>query len=341
MFSVLKVQAESRPVSRACHGRSAVDYSLAKFAIVCAPSAVSDPVVVSVRAYEGGIERDIYRSFDVTCDGSSDWDHELYRRFFVPRTLTCLTWTRRRRMPVSHASAVERGSLQTLDWYMRRLRAMSPGEIRWRLRSEAQETADRCFARRSQCRTSIARIANGNGTALALNGSAYGDQCGLTGGGSSGSSVSAEGRSMVIERAPRLMQNRFGFLDLVDRCLDAKVVREPNRHQHVVPPGRANPLTREVRYAEKIVEQLETWVDGLDQSEKLGSVVRGRRAKATCLRWEPDDEGGTVSGRHDGYAASADPVQHRRKRPATTLEARCKWRGRFEAETRIVISAKH
>ncbi len=243
-------------------------------------------------------------------------------------------------MPVSHASAVERGSLQTLDLYMRRLRAMSPGEICWRLGSEAQETVDRCVARRRQRRTSIARIANGNGTTLALNGTAHSDQCGLTGGGSSGSSVSAEGRSMVTERAECLMQDRFDFFDLVGRCRDAKVVRAPNRHQHLVALGRAYRLMREVRYAEKIVEQLETWVDGLDQSEMLGSVLWGRRAKATCLRWKPDDEGGTVSGRHDGYAALADPVEHRRKRPATTLEARCKWRGRFEEGKRVAISAK-
>lgn len=177
---------------------------------------------------------------------------------------------------------------------MRRLRAMSPGEIGWRLRSKAQETVDRCVARRRQRRTPIARIANGNGTALALHGSAFGDQCGLTGGGSPGLSVSAESRSMVIERAGRLMQNRFDFFDLLDRCLgdevrwnyeyaidrhtpmgfaphidyrdfdvtgDAKVVWEPNRHQHLVALGRAYRLTGEVRYAEKIVEQLQTWID--------------------------------------------------------------------------------
>ena len=244
-------------------------------------------------------------------------------------------------MPVSHASVVERGSLQTLDWYMRRLRAMSPGEIGWRLRSKAQETVDRCVARRRQRRTPVSRIANGNGTALVLNGSAYGDQCGLTGGGSPAPSVSANGRTIVIERAGRLIQDRFDFFDLVGRCRDAKVVREPNLHQHLEALGRACRLTGEVDDAEKIVEQLETSADGIDQSEMLGSFLWERRAKATCLPWRSDDEGGAVSGRHDGYAALSDPVERPRKRPATTLEGTCKSRERFEAQTRIAISAKH
>jgi heparinase II/III-like protein len=42
---------------------------------------------------------------------------------------------------------------------------------------------------------------------------------------------------------------------------DAKVVWEPNRHQHLVVLGRAYRATGEVRYASAVVEQLESWLE--------------------------------------------------------------------------------
>ncbi|NOT02553.1 MAG: alginate lyase family protein, partial [Phycisphaerales bacterium] len=53
-------------------------------------------------------------------------------------------------------------------------------------------------------------------------------------------------------------------------------------------------------------------VDGLDQSELLGSFLWGRRAEARCLRWAPSDDGGLVSGEQNGYTRLSDPVVHRR-----------------------------
>ena len=53
-------------------------------------------------------------------------------------------------------------------------------------------------------------------------------------------------------------------------------------------------------------------VDGLDQSENRGSFIWGKRAAARCLRWDPSDEGGWVSGEHDGYTRLDDRVMHRR-----------------------------
>ena len=53
-------------------------------------------------------------------------------------------------------------------------------------------------------------------------------------------------------------------------------------------------------------------VDAEDQSVKLGSFLWGERARARCLRWEPGEHGGTVTGEHDGYARLSDPVIHRR-----------------------------
>ncbi len=53
-------------------------------------------------------------------------------------------------------------------------------------------------------------------------------------------------------------------------------------------------------------------VDGLDQSEMSGPFMWTSRATARCLRWLPAEEGGVVSGEHDGYQRLSDPVTHRR-----------------------------
>jgi len=53
-------------------------------------------------------------------------------------------------------------------------------------------------------------------------------------------------------------------------------------------------------------------LDGVDQSELLGSFLWGRKATARCLHWEPTDAGGRVVGEHDGYGRLNDPVTHRR-----------------------------
>jgi hypothetical protein len=54
-------------------------------------------------------------------------------------------------------------------------------------------------------------------------------------------------------------------------------------------------------------------VDGLDQSELLGSFLWGRRAEARCREWTPRPGGGAVSGEHDGYSKLDDPVICRRR----------------------------
>lgn len=53
-------------------------------------------------------------------------------------------------------------------------------------------------------------------------------------------------------------------------------------------------------------------VDGLDQSTKLGPFLWGQRAVARCLRWAPAEQGGVVSGEHDGYTRLPAPLVHRR-----------------------------
>lgn len=53
-------------------------------------------------------------------------------------------------------------------------------------------------------------------------------------------------------------------------------------------------------------------IDGLDQSDLLGSFLWGRRAAARCLAWQPREGGGRVAGEHDGYTRLADAVICRR-----------------------------
>ncbi len=43
-----------------------------------------------------------------------------------------------------------------------------------------------------------------------------------------------------------------------------------------------------------------------------GGFLWGRRANARCLAWEPQADGASVTGEHDGYTRLADPVIHRR-----------------------------
>lgn len=59
-------------------------------------------------------------------------------------------------------------------------------------------------------------------------------------------------------------------------------------------------------------------LDGRDQSVIGGPFLWTRKAQARCLRWEPNDRGGTVAGEHDGYTRFADPAVHRR---TLTLDA--------------------
>ena len=53
-------------------------------------------------------------------------------------------------------------------------------------------------------------------------------------------------------------------------------------------------------------------IDGADQSVMLGSFLWNRHARAKSLQWRPNQNGGVVTGEHDGYKRLPDPVIHRR-----------------------------
>lgn len=53
-------------------------------------------------------------------------------------------------------------------------------------------------------------------------------------------------------------------------------------------------------------------IDGQDQSAMAGPFMWARHARARCLSWEPDENGGRITAEHDGYLRLTDPVIHRR-----------------------------
>ncbi len=182
--------------------------------------------------------------------------------------------------------------MQTLTWYWRRLRAMSPGEICWRLGTTLQESVDRCALAVREKPISLSRIADGNGAASQVDSAAIRSAWPGAFHSRDVPSESARWREAVVARADRLLDNRLSFFDLdnhdfgseidwnrecvSNKCAplcfaprvdyrdftvtgDAKVAWEPNRHHHLVVLGRAYRLTGDRRYAEKVVEQIESW----------------------------------------------------------------------------------
>jgi hypothetical protein len=53
-------------------------------------------------------------------------------------------------------------------------------------------------------------------------------------------------------------------------------------------------------------------VDGLDQSTMLGNFMWGQRATTRLVSWQPQDNGGTACGQHDGYQRLESPLTHSR-----------------------------
>jgi hypothetical protein len=85
-------------------------------------------------------------------------------------------------------------------------------------------------------------------------------------------------------------------------------------------------------------------IDRQDQSEILGLFLWGRRANARCLTWEPNDQGGTVVGEHDGYARLKGPVIHRRmvelngRQRTVTVRDDLQARGRHEVSVYLHLA---
>ncbi len=53
--------------------------------------------------------------------------------------------------------------MQTLNWYLNRIRSMSPGEVLWRARSLVRDRLDRWLVDGRQRARDLAVVASGNG----------------------------------------------------------------------------------------------------------------------------------------------------------------------------------
>jgi hypothetical protein len=179
--------------------------------------------------------------------------------------------------------------MPSLTWYVRRLRAMSAGEVAWRAGNRLRD------------------LWLGSRLALGLEpGLTTHHHDGIPDPGfrvcdvgvgdwrSTDRDEERAWRERLVAEADQIARHRLTFFNLVDHHLgdpidwnrdhesgrkarlrfaplidyrrfqtagDAKVVWEPNRHHHLVVLGRAYRATGEIRYASAVVEQLESWLD--------------------------------------------------------------------------------
>jgi hypothetical protein len=181
--------------------------------------------------------------------------------------------------------------MQSIGWYVSRLRSMSPAEIAWRVRSLARDQADRVRISAGWL-PSEATIVNGGGTllpaALRLSDVEPGEWSRL-----GPDRPESAWLPRLHGRADELVNNQFTFFSLTAQHLgtpidwhrdhesgkaspqslsldidyrdfssvgDAKMVWEPSRHQHLVVLGRAWRATGDRRFAAKVVEHVDAWL---------------------------------------------------------------------------------
>ena len=183
--------------------------------------------------------------------------------------------------------------MQTLNWYYRRLKAMTPDEIAWRMRLSLRDCADRFLVGRRQKLRKPSAILNGDG----MNEGLGFRVCNMAVGGGAWLKASAEAEKQrydsLLSRAERITEHHFDLFNLEDKYLgdpiiwncdhkrsqdtpmtfsaaldyrdvneagDCKFVWEPNRHHQLVVLGRAYRLSGDIRFANAVVEQLGSWL---------------------------------------------------------------------------------
>ncbi len=171
--------------------------------------------------------------------------------------------------------------MQSLAWYANRLRAMSAPEVWWRLTHKARDLRERVIQPGWQRGLDLKAVTNGAAPATPVV-------------SASSAQLTEDSQDILIATADEICENRLTIFNLEQHDLgsevqwnfdyeaerstpmmfapridyrdhavtgDAKLVWEPNRHQHLVVLGRAYRLTGERRYAEKLAELLETWIE--------------------------------------------------------------------------------
>ena len=181
--------------------------------------------------------------------------------------------------------------MQKILWYLNRLRSMDRAEVIWRLGGAFTSMLDlvriplKLYPSLDSHRDLHASTMTPGFSCSPVNGDLW---------KSLPAAVSALWTTRLIESADRILGNHLSYFDLVDvfhgepvnwhrdfsasidasRGLsilidyrdfhsvgDCKLVWEPNRHQHLVVLGRAYVVTGDEKYAAKVVELLNSWID--------------------------------------------------------------------------------
>ncbi|HET6426990.1 MAG TPA: alginate lyase family protein [Phycisphaerae bacterium] len=183
--------------------------------------------------------------------------------------------------------------MQSLNWYCRRLRAMSPGEVASRMRSSLRDVADCCLLPLRQRKACVASPCADNGEAASV-GFAVTDVKLGEWAAPEASALERAWLGRLLDRAERIAAHRLSFFDLNDHHLgdpidwnrdhaagkaaprrfapwidyrdfdaagDCKLVWEPSRHHHLVVLARAYRAGGDPRFAAAAVEQLQSWLD--------------------------------------------------------------------------------
>ena len=183
--------------------------------------------------------------------------------------------------------------MQTLDWYYQRFKIMSSGEIAWRMRSLLRDRADRFLVGRRQRTRKPSVFLNGEGRnegpGFRVSDIVAGDGEWLK----TNDDVDKRWYDSLMARAERIAEHRLDFFDQKDKYLgdpiiwnrdhkrgqdtpmtycasldyrdvneagDCKFVWEPNRHHQLVVLGRAYRLSGDIRFANAVAEQLDSWL---------------------------------------------------------------------------------
>lgn len=183
--------------------------------------------------------------------------------------------------------------MQSTRWYIRRLKAMSPREVPWRVKSSLRDVTDRYLVRRRQRTRPLADIFAGKGAAdvpgFRVSDVPVGQWASHT-----KRDVPSGWYYRLLGRAEKITAHRLSFFDLEDKYLgekidwnrdpgldkpapmkfspsidyrdfnvtgDCKFVWEPSRHHQLVVLGRAYRATGQLRYAQAVVEQLTGWLE--------------------------------------------------------------------------------
>ena len=200
--------------------------------------------------------------------------------------------------------------MQSLNWYIQRLKSMSPSEIAWRLQSEIRDVTDRI------------RVPMGLFPSPEID---LSDKSGLPGFRVSDvpefvekeehivSGMNEEWLGALVVKADLILDNKLSYFDLKEKWHgepfnwnkdfssnkqaqmsiasavnyrdfekngDCKLIWEPNRCHHLVVLGRAYRVAGDTRYAEAVVDLIDSWLD----SNPVGKGMNWRSPMELSIR---------------------------------------------------------